>query len=195
MHAVDPKAAVEALKRRYEETLAQGRGRQPPGLVHAAEAAAAKGNFAEAARLYRAASEHSSDPNLRAVLADTEAKAKAQSHEEAIKKAKAAEEHQEPQEAAVCWARAFDLVPNAETAHRASTGFRRAGTDLRRAARYGEEAVKLAPTKAAFRINLALVYADLGLALRARGELERAHGLEPNNPQLKEATARIKAMK
>jgi tetratricopeptide (TPR) repeat protein len=193
--AADPKAAVEALKRRYEESKANARGRQGHGFVQAAEAAATKGDFVEAARLYRAATEHSSDPNLRAVLADTEAKAKTQSHGEATKRAKESEEKQEPQEAGAQWARAFDLIPTAETAHRASLNFRRAGTDLRRAAKYGEEAVKLAPNKAAFRINLALVYVDLGLGLRAHGEIERAHALEPNNPQLKDAIARVKAMK
>jgi tetratricopeptide (TPR) repeat protein len=195
MPAADPKAAVEALRRRYEESKANARGRQGPALVQAAEAAAAKLDFVEAARLYRAATEHSSDPNLRAVLADTEAKAKMQSHGEATKRAKESEEKQEAQEAGAQWARAFDLVPVAETAHRASVNFRRAGTDLRRAAKYGEEAVKLAPNKAAFRINLALVYVDLGLGLRAHGEIERAHALEPNNPQLKDAMARVKAMK
>jgi len=44
-------------------------------------------------------------------------------------------------------------------------------------------------------VNLALVYCDLGMTLRAHGEIERAQALEPKSPQVKEALARIKAMK
>jgi hypothetical protein len=190
--AADPKAAVDALRRRYEESV---RGRNPIALVQAAESAAAKGDYAEAARLYRAATEHSSDPNLRAVLVETETMAKGQLHAEATKRAKEAEGKQEHQQAGMEWARAFDLIPAAETGHRASLCFRRGGTDLRRAAKYGEEAVKLDPNKATYRVNLALVYADLGMGLRARGEIDRAHGLDPQSPQVKEAITRIKHMK
>jgi curved DNA-binding protein CbpA len=193
--AVDPQAAVDALRRRYEDSVAHMRGKQSLGNVHAAEAAAAKGDFAEAARLYRAATEHSSDPNLRAVLADTEIKAKEQGLATAIARAKDAEQKQDYADAGGNWARAFELAPAADTAHRASLCLRRAGVDARRAAKYGEEAVKLDPHKASYRINLALVYADLGLGLRARGEIERAQALDPQNAQLKEAFARIKAMR
>ena len=158
---VNPKAAVEALKRRYEESVAQARGKQSQGLLQAADAA----------------------------------KVKVEEHSAAMEMAKAAEQKQDYADAANRWARAFDLVPAAETAHRASLCFRRAGSDGRRAAKYGEEAVKLDPNKASYRVNLALVYADLGLVLRARGEIERAHALEPQSSQVKEALARIKTMK
>ena len=195
MPAVDPKAAVDALKRRYEESVAHARGKQSVGLVQAAEAALAKGDFTEAARHYRAATEHSSSPNLRAVLVETEAKAKEQQHTAALTRAKESEQKQDYSDAGASWARAFELVPAADAAHRASLCFRRAGVDLRRAAKYGEEAVKIDPHKAAYRVNLALVYADLGLSLRAHGEIERAHAIDPQNAQVKEALVRIKAMK
>jgi tetratricopeptide (TPR) repeat protein len=192
---VDPKAAVEALRRRYEDTIAQARGKQTSQHVHAAEAAAARGDFGEAARMYRLAFEHTSDPNLRAVLVQTETKAKEQQHAAAIARAREAEEKQEFGEAGANWARAFDQVPTAEMAHRAALCFRRAGVDPRRAAKYGEEAVKLDPNKASYRVNLAHAYIDAGLTLRARGEIDRAHALEPQSPQVKEALARLKAMR
>jgi curved DNA-binding protein CbpA len=195
MPAVDPKAAVDALKRRYEETVAHARGATAVGAVHAAEAAAAKGDFAEAARFYRVATEQSSDPSLRAALVQTETKAREQQHGAAIARAKEAEQKQDYGDAGVSWARAFDISPAAETAHRASLCFRRAGADPRRAAKYGEEAVKLDGHKASYRVNLALVYCDLGLSLRARGEIERAQALDPGNAQVKEALSKIKAMK
>ncbi len=190
MPAVDPKAAVDALRRRYEESVAHVRGKQHAGNVQAAEAASARGDFAEAARLYRAATQHSSDPGLRAVLVQTETKAKEQNHAAAIARAKEAEGKQDYTDAGANWARAFDLVPSAETAHRASLCFRRAGVDPRRAAKYGEEAVKLDPNKASYRVTLALIYADAGLVLRARGEIERAQALEPQNPLVKGGLAR-----
>jgi curved DNA-binding protein CbpA len=160
--AVDPKMAVDALKRRYEESLAQARGKQTTtGTVSAAETAAAK----------------------------------AEQHTAAMARAKESEQKQEYGAAGVDWARAFDLMPAADVAHRASLCFRRSGGDPRRAAKYGEEAVKLDPNKASYRVNLALVYLDLGLGLRARGEIDRAHALEPQNAQVKEAMTRIRAMK
>jgi tetratricopeptide (TPR) repeat protein len=161
MPAVDPQAAVEALRRRYEESVAQSRGTtQSRGLAQAAQAAASK----------------------------------TQQQAEAIAKAKDAEGKQDYADAGTHWAHAFDFVPAGDTAHRASICFRRGG-DLRRAARYGDEAVKLDPHKASYHLNLALVYADLGMGLRARGEIERAQAIDPQSTQVKEAILRIKAMK
>jgi hypothetical protein len=161
MPAVDPQAAVEALKRRYEESVAQSRGTtQSRGLAQAAQAAASK----------------------------------TQQQAEAVAKAKDAEGKQDYADAGTHWAHAFDLLPAGDTAHRASVCFRRGG-DLRRAARYGDEAVKLDAHKANYHLNLALIYADLGMGVRARGEIERAHTLDPQSAQVKEAIIRIKAMK
>jgi hypothetical protein len=55
--------------------------------------------------------------------------------------------------------------------------------------------VKLEPTKAAYHVTLALVYADAGLVLRAKGEIERAAVLDPEGSAVKEAAARIKALR
>lgn len=159
--AVDPKAAVDALRRRYEESLAHTRSRQTAPSVPSVEAALAK----------------------------------EQLHATAIARAKEAEEKRDFADAGANWARAFDLVAAAEVAHRAALCFRRAGVEPRRAAHYGEEAVKLDPNKASYRVNLALLYADLGLLLRARGEIDRAQALDPQGAGLKEALARIKALK
>jgi hypothetical protein len=55
--------------------------------------------------------------------------------------------------------------------------------------------VKLEPTKAAYHVTLALVYADAGLVLRAKGEIERAAALDPDSSAVKEAAARIKGLR
>jgi len=160
-----------------------------------AEAAQARGDYLEAARLYRVAVERASDPVTKASLARSEHEAKEQGRATAIERARAAEQRQDFTQAAIEWARAFDALPTAETANRAAACFRRAGTDHRRAARYGEEAVKLEPTKAAYHVTLALVYADAGLVLRAKGEIERAAAFDPDGSAVKEAAARIKALR
>jgi tetratricopeptide (TPR) repeat protein len=113
-----------------------------------------------------------------------------------IERARKAETRQEFDRAGGYWARAFELAPtNGEVAHRAALCLRRAGSDPRRAAKYGEDAVKLDPNKAGFRATLALLYLDVGLGLRARGEVERAMKLDPQNAQVKEAAARVKAVR
>jgi len=162
--------------------------------VHAAETAAARGDHAEAARLYRAALEQASDPTQKATLVQAENHEKEQQRTADMAKAKEAEQRQEFAAAAAAWARAFDAGPNADVANRAALCFRRAGTDLHRATRYGEEAVKLDPNKAAYRVNLALAYADAGLGRRARGEIDRALALDPQSATAREAAQRIKSM-
>jgi tetratricopeptide (TPR) repeat protein len=192
--AVDPKAAVDALRRRYEQSVARANSSPGPSNVHAAETAAARGDHAEAARLYRAALEQASDPTQKATLVQAENHEKEQQRTADMAKAKEAEQRQEFAAAAAAWARAFDAGPNADVANRAALCFRRAGTDLRRATRYGEEAVKLDPNKAAYRVNLALAYADAGLGRRARGEIDRALALDPQSATAREAAQRIKSM-
>jgi hypothetical protein len=190
--AIDPKAAAEALRRRYEEKVQHARTVQTSQHVEAAQAAEQRGDFIEAARMYSLALSHSSDVTLKAAKDHAEARAKEQLLEKSVGQAREAEVKKDYAEAAICWARSFDLAPNAEAAHRAAAAFRRAGSDPRRGARYGEEAVKLDPNKALYRVTLALLYSDAGLLLRARGELDRAHALEPNSPIVKEALARLK---
>jgi curved DNA-binding protein CbpA len=192
---VDSRAAGEALRRRYEESKAHALTRHASEEVAQAEAAQARGDHTEAARLFRLALERASDPVMRASLARAEHEAKEQGRAAAIERARQAEQKQDFTQAAIEWARAFDAMPSADTANRAAACFRRAGGDSRRAARYGEEAVKLEPTKAAYHVTLALVYADAGLVLRARGEIERAAALEPDSSAVKEAAARIKGLR
>ncbi|HEY2509292.1 MAG TPA: hypothetical protein VGI39_00420, partial [Polyangiaceae bacterium] len=113
----------------------------------------------------------------------------------AVERARTAEQTSEFEEAAAQWARALETTPSADVANRAAMCLRRAGTDARRAAKYGEEAVKLDPHKATYRVTLALIYADAGLVLRARGEIDRAKALEPDNPVVKDGLAKLKGMK
>ena len=147
-HAIDSKTALEALKRRYEETKAHALTSQSAQHVKAAHDAEARGDFVEAARLYRIATTRTSDATLKAASVHAELRAKQQLLEQATARAKDAEAKQDWPEAGGAWARVFEVAPSADAAHRAAVALLRAGQDPRRAARYGEEAVKLEPNRA-----------------------------------------------
>src|SRR5262249_46492216 len=95
-------------------------------------------------------------------------------------------------EAAAAYARAFNLAPSAEVAFRAANAYRRHGVDMKRAAHFGEEAVKLEPNDAVYRLTLALIYADSQLMLRSRGELDRAQALAPKHPLIRDVMAKLR---
>ena len=185
------KAAGDALRRRYEEKLAHAKGRHVSVHTQAAQAAAQRGDFEEAARQYHEALTQTSDPRLKAAYDDAIARGKQQAIDVAVAAARNHEMLKSWPEAAGAYAKLFALAPSADVAHRASNAYRRAGLDARKAAHYGEEAVKLDPNKAVYRLTLALVYIDAGLTLRARGELDRAQVLEPTNPLIRDVMAKL----
>lgn len=57
-----------------------------------------------------------------------------------------------------------------------------------------QAAVKLDPKNAEYRVMLAELYRDLGLMLRARGEAERALGIDPNNQKAKDLLRALKSV-
>jgi len=57
-----------------------------------------------------------------------------------------------------------------------------------------QAAVKLDPTNGEYRVMLAELYRDLGLMLRARGEAERALGIDPNNRKAQDLLRALKSL-
>lgn len=57
-----------------------------------------------------------------------------------------------------------------------------------------QAAVKLDPKNAEYRVMLAGLYRDLGLMLRARGEAERALGIDPNNQKARDLLRALKSV-
>ena len=57
-----------------------------------------------------------------------------------------------------------------------------------------QAAIKLDPKNAEYRVMLAELYRDLGLMLRARGEAERALGIDPNNRQAQDLLRALKSV-
>jgi tetratricopeptide (TPR) repeat protein len=186
------KAAADALRRRYEEKMMSTKGRQVSTHTHAAQVAESKGNLDEAASQYREAMSHSSDPSIRAAYDDVSTRARQQAAEAYLGAARDHEAQKSWPEAAAAYAKVFAFAPSADVAHRAANAYRRGGGDPRRAAHFGEEAVKLEPHKAIYRLTLALIYVEAGLMLRARGELDRAQALEPTHPMIRDVMGKLK---
>ncbi|HEX5890266.1 MAG TPA: DUF4388 domain-containing protein [Pyrinomonadaceae bacterium] len=57
-----------------------------------------------------------------------------------------------------------------------------------------QAAIKLDPKNAEYRVMLAELYRDLGLMLRARGEAERALGIDPNNQKARDLLRALKSV-
>jgi predicted Zn-dependent protease len=85
------------------------------------------------------------------------------------------------------FAAAAGAVPK-EPRYRAFYGQMLAGHESTRRAAEAEflAAVKLDPQNAEYRVMLAELYKELGLKLRAKGEAERALGIDPNNAKARD---------
>jgi predicted Zn-dependent protease len=91
------------------------------------------------------------------------------------------------------FAAAASAVPN-EPRYRAFYGQMLARNENTRRAAETEliAAIKLDPNNAEYRLMLAELYRDLGLKLRAKGEVERAVAADPNNRKARELLQALK---
>ena len=91
------------------------------------------------------------------------------------------------------FASAARLVPN-EPRYRAYYGQMLAADEQTRRAAEAElqAAVKLDPQNAVYRLMLAQLFRDLGFAIRARGEAERAVAADPNNRKARDLLRELK---
>jgi molecular chaperone DnaJ len=97
--------------------------------------------------------------------------------------------------AAGLFASAARLMPN-EPQYRAFNGQLLAGQENTRRAAEAElqAAVKLDPGNADYRVLLAQLFRDLGFAIRARGEAERAIAADPNNRKARDLLRELKGV-
>lgn len=95
--------------------------------------------------------------------------------------------------AAGLFASAARLVPN-EPRYRAYYGQMLAAQERTRRAAEAElqAAIKLDPQNAEYRVMLAQLFRDLGFAVRARGEAERAVAADPNNRKARDLLRELK---
>ena len=93
------------------------------------------------------------------------------------------------------FASAARLAPN-EARYRAYYGQMLVGQDNTRRAAEAElqAAIKLDPGNADYRVMLAQLFSDLGFAIRAKGEAERAVAADPNNQKARDLLRELKGV-
>jgi len=191
----DPRAATDALKRRYEDNVEGAKRAQSQKFIEQAESALKANDLVSAANNYRLAIRYTDDPAVSAAYEETNRKARDLMAEAYLKQARYEEGAQKWREAAISYAKAHDGRPDdPNICERVAETLRREGRDLHRAARFAEMAVQKNPNDGAFRVTLGHVYLDAGLVLRARSELEQATRLAPADNKAKTLLAQARKM-
>jgi len=185
--------AIEALRRRYEERVANAKGAQTRKFLATAEAALASGDPVAAASAFRVAQSLSpEDGDLARRAAEAQTKADAVLCETYTKQARYEEKSGQWADAARSWARVCRTRPDEATAHeRAANALVKADGDLHEASRLAQVSTALDPKNPQFRVTLANVYLAAGLALNARRELETAAQLAPHDGTIQALLKRV----
>jgi curved DNA-binding protein CbpA len=178
-----PGAAMEALRRRYEERVDHAKRFQAKKYADNGAAAMAQNDPIAAANAYKVAVTLTPD--------DAELKAR---HDEVAKIADAVlsesyerqagyeEKSERWEDAAKSWSKVVEGRPTDARAHeRAANAMTRASGDLHAAAGLARRAVDMEPDNARFKATLAQVYIAAGLTLNAKRELDLALQLAPHD--------------
>jgi curved DNA-binding protein CbpA len=191
--SVSSAEAMEALRRRYEERLAQAKAAQTRKYVANAQTALAAGDPVAAANAFRVALTLSpADTELQKSARETQLRADAILSETYTRQAAYEEKNGQWAEAARSWVRVVKARPNDAPAHeRAAAAIVKASGDLHEASRLAQQACALEPTAPSFRITLANVYLAAGLTLNARRELETAAQLAPHDGTIQAMLRRV----
>ncbi|HEY6464138.1 MAG TPA: DnaJ domain-containing protein [Polyangiaceae bacterium] len=174
-----PSSSPDHLRRMYAAKQRSATQEHVDVFIRAAREALDRKDVVAAANHYRLAAQNSEDPAILAALEDTQARARVHVRETSIAAARAAEQAARWSEAGAKYAKAFGTCNEPWMAERAAYAFHREGSDLRRAAQLGEQAVLAEPQNMLYRLTLAEIYLDAGLAARAAGEAARALALAP----------------
>jgi curved DNA-binding protein CbpA len=175
--------AVEALRRRYEDRIAQSKSQQARKYAQNAEAARAAGDPVAAANALRvAATLAPSDADLQRRAVEAQSEADALLGETYTKQAQYEEKNGQWTEAARSWTRACRGRPNDAHAHeRAANAILQASGDLHQAAKLAKRACEIEPASVVARTTLASAYLGAGMVLSAKRELETAAQLAPHD--------------
>jgi hypothetical protein len=186
-------AAMDALKRRYDERVSHAKQAQARKYAATAAEALAANDPVAAANAYRVAlTLLPDDPTLRAAHEEAQAAADSVLSESYERQAQYQEKSGHWQDAGHSWTRVAHARPNDPHAHeRAANAIVRAQGSLHEAAALGKRAVELAPEDPKNKITLANVYIAAGLTLNARRELEAAAQISPHDDTIKTLMKRI----
>jgi curved DNA-binding protein CbpA len=176
-------AAMEALKRRYEDRIGQARRFQAKKYTENAQAAVAQNDWVAASNAYRvAASLLPEDAELKRLNDEAQAQADSILSESYERQASYEEKSQKWDDAARSWRRVADARPTAaKPQERAANAIMKAGGDLRDAVALARRAVELEPNEAHYRATLASAYLAAGLTLNAKREAETAAQISPHD--------------
>lgn len=180
-------AAVQSLKHRYHERLAQGKRSQAKKYITEGDEAAAKGQAVVAANAYRVAL--TLDPENEDVRAKAEKAQRAADEilsETYVREASYEESNGHWVQAARSWERAASSKPNDVHAHeRAANAMLNGSGDIAKALVFAQRAVALAPTLPACQVTLAKAYMAASQPLSARMSLQTAAKLAPEDETIK----------
>jgi curved DNA-binding protein CbpA len=173
----------EGLRRRYEERVTLARKAQADKYIGLANEAESKNDLVGAAAAYRVTLGflQEGDPN-RVIAQAGIAKADALLAETYLRQAMYEERSERWPDAAKSWQRVAKGRPDDARAHeRAANAMTKARMDLHAAVQHAKRATEIEPRNADYKITLAAVFIEAGLALNARRELEAAAQLSPRN--------------
>jgi curved DNA-binding protein CbpA len=195
--APDPIAAqraAEALRARYEAALAESRRVQLQRYLDLGRGALDRQDYAGAANAYRiAASLAPEDRDVQATCDEVMRHAATALAEGYRKQAQYEENQGRWAEAALSYSRTCAGRPGDARAHeRVAFTTLKSSANTRRAVEFARKAVELEPNIAEFRLTLALAYAAAGFEKSARGEIERAQELSPNDAKIRELGAAVR---
>lgn len=185
--------AMNALRRRYEDRIAQSKKAKARTYVDQADAALARGDLPSAATSLRVAANLSpGDPDLERRALEVRSKADVILGQTYTKQAAYEENSEQWGDAARSWGRVCRAMPSSVDAHsRGATAIIKARGDLHEAARMAKRACELEPDQAKHRVLLGSVYLSAGLGLNARRELETAAQMAPHDDTVKEMIRRL----
>jgi tetratricopeptide (TPR) repeat protein len=192
--SMNPKDAVDALKRRYEATITDSRAAQVQKYKSNAETLIAKGDFAAGLNSLRVAL--SFDPenaDLYALTVQTQKQADEILSVNYEKQARYEEKAENWREAARSWTKVARARPQDAGAHeRAANALLRSGGNMREASELAKRAVSLDPQNPMHRATLAGVYIGGGMMLNAKREVDAALALAPTHPAVLHVARRLK---
>jgi curved DNA-binding protein CbpA len=191
---MNPKDAVDALKRRYEATITDSRSAQVQKYKKNAEELIAKGDYAAGLNSLRVALSFDPDnAELYALTMQTQKQADEILSVNYEKQARYEEKADNWREAARSWAKVARARPNDANAHeRAANALFRGGGNMREASELAKRAVTLEPQNPMHRATLASVYIAGGMMLNAKREIDAALVIAPTHPAVLHAARRLK---
>jgi curved DNA-binding protein CbpA len=176
--------AMDSLKRRYEDRIADANKAQAVKYKEAGDLARASKDMVSAANAYRVAvSFDGEDPELMRLFKMTQEAADMALAENYVKQATYEERTGRWVDAARSWARVAKAKPDNASVHdKLANAILQSQGNLHEAADAAKRAIEYGSAMVAYRVTLINIYVAAGLLIAAKRELEQANRMDPGNP-------------